>query len=101
MSEKKVPMFFNFLTFFYMSKNERARQFPSFSNDPHSRQTEVSNMLKFLKILRQGWHLLKVVAKITSLSKNKNESVIFCAEYTFFCSLALDKTMDFLVRDKL
>ena len=43
MSEKEVALFFDFkgvcfLTFFDTSKTQRARPFPAFSREPHSKQ---------------------------------------------------------------
>ena len=46
MSEKEVALFFDFkrgfLTFFDTGKTQRARPFPSFSNEPHANQNHMA-----------------------------------------------------------
>ena len=50
MSEKEVPLFFDFkgtlfLTFFDTSKTERAKTFPLFSDKPHAIQDGMGGMV--------------------------------------------------------
>ena len=51
MEEKKVPLLLNcFLSFIDTSKNEGAKQFPSSSHGPHSKQKDANKMVEFLSI---------------------------------------------------
>jgi hypothetical protein len=66
MSEKKVPLIFNFKgilfsDIFGTSKDEGAQAFPPFFHSPHLKQYDLGEMIQFLSIRGRRLHLCTIV----------------------------------------